>query len=104
LGQIWTNPNVKNVIKNFTVESESWSWVNILNVIFNPTFGLVHIWTKCGLKQPKRWVKNVIKKFTVESERWSWVNILNVIFNPNFWVGPYLTQMWVETTQTQMLG
>jgi len=32
---------VKNVIKKNTVESES--WVKILNDIFNPTFGFVHI-------------------------------------------------------------
>jgi len=43
LGQIWANPNiwVKNAIKKFTVESES--WVKIGNYIFNPTFGFVHI-------------------------------------------------------------
>jgi len=35
-----------------TVETESWSWVKILNDIFNPTFGFVHIWSKFGLKQP----------------------------------------------------
>jgi len=40
---------VKNVIKKITVESESWSWVNIKNDIFNPTFGFVHIWPKFGL-------------------------------------------------------
>jgi len=49
LGQIWTNPNAGLKI---TVESESWSWVYILNDIFNPTFGFVHIWTKFDLKQP----------------------------------------------------
>jgi len=32
---------VKNVIKKFEVESES--WVKILNYIFNPIFGFVHI-------------------------------------------------------------
>jgi len=40
LGQIWTNPNV-GLIKKCTVECES--WVKILNYIFNPTFGFVHI-------------------------------------------------------------
>jgi len=44
LGQIWTNPNAGlNVIKKITVESESCGWVNILNDIFNTTFGIVHI-------------------------------------------------------------
>jgi len=43
---------VKNAIKNFTVESESWSWVKIWNYIFNPTFGFVHILPKFGFKQP----------------------------------------------------
>jgi len=35
---------VKNAIEKITVEIESWSWVKILNYIFNPTFGFVHIW------------------------------------------------------------
>jgi len=35
---------VKNAIKTFAVESESWSWVKIWIYIFNPTFGFVHIW------------------------------------------------------------
>jgi len=41
LGQIWTNPNVglKCHLKKITTVS----WVNILNDIFNPTFGFVHI-------------------------------------------------------------
>jgi len=28
------------------------SWVKNVNYIFNPTFGLVHIWPKFGIKQP----------------------------------------------------
>jgi len=28
------------------------NWVNILNYIFNPKFGFVHILPKIGLKQP----------------------------------------------------
>jgi len=42
----------KNVIKKCTVESESGSWVKILNYIFNPTFGFVQILPNFGLKQP----------------------------------------------------
>jgi len=34
------------------VESESWSWVKILNDIFDPTFGFVHILPEFGFKQP----------------------------------------------------
>jgi len=57
--QIWVKSNMdkpkcwfKNVKKkkNCTVESES--WVKILNYIFNPTFGFVHILPNFGLKQP----------------------------------------------------
>jgi len=33
-------------LKKCTVESESWNWVKILNDIFNPTFGFVHIWVE----------------------------------------------------------
>jgi len=33
---------VKNVITKITDERKS--WVQILNYIFNPTFGFVHIW------------------------------------------------------------
>jgi len=36
---------VKNVIKTL-------SWAQILNYIFNPTFGFVHISLKFGFKQP----------------------------------------------------
>jgi len=51
LGQIWTNPNVglgqiwtnPNVGLRWVGLGESCSWVKILNYIFNPTFGFVHI-------------------------------------------------------------
>jgi len=45
LGQIWTNPNVglKMQLKKLQLKSESLSWVKMLNYIFNPTFGFVHI-------------------------------------------------------------
>jgi len=39
-----------------------------------------------------------LKKITVESESWSSVNF-NLHFQPNIWVCPYLTQIWVVTTQ-----
>jgi len=42
--------NIKNVIKKIT--RESWSLVKILNYIYNPTFGFVHILPKFRLKQP----------------------------------------------------
>jgi len=58
LGQIWTNNKcwVKNAIKKFTVESESWSWIEIGKDIFNPTFEVVHILPKFGFKHSKHFL------------------------------------------------
>jgi len=41
------------------------------------------------MDKPKCWVKTVIKKMY----SWKWK------FSPNIWVCPYLTQIWVQTTQ-----
>jgi len=39
-----TNNKIKMSFKKNTVERES--WINILNDIFNPTFGFVQIWVE----------------------------------------------------------
>jgi len=52
------------------------------------------------MDKPKCWVKNVKKtkkQITVESESWSWVK--NDIFTQDLVFFPYLTRIWVETTQ-----
>jgi len=52
-GSIMDKPKCwfKKVIKKCTVKSES--WVKILNFIFNPTFGFVHILSNFVLKKIK---------------------------------------------------
>jgi len=40
------NPNLDQMLTNWV------SWVSILNYIFNPKFGFVHILPKIGLKLP----------------------------------------------------
>jgi len=54
--QIWVKYgqtlNVGLKMREKKIYSEVISWVKILNYIFNPTFGFVHILPKSGLKQP----------------------------------------------------
>jgi len=50
--QIRTNPKCWVKMREKKIYSEVISWVKILNYIFNPTFGFVHILPKSGLKQP----------------------------------------------------
>jgi len=52
MNKIRTNPNVGLKMLFQILTQLSLSTVHFLIAIFKPTFWFVHIWPKCGLKQP----------------------------------------------------